>query len=101
MSIDPSTKRLFWFIFANSKGGFNRIRIIGSLQTNPQNANQLSKELNMDYKTIQHHISVLEKNNMISKIGDYGAQYFLTDYFEHYKQVFDEVCQKIGVKQIT
>ena len=52
----------------------------------------------MDYKTIQHHISVLEKNNMISKVGNYGAQYFPTEYFEHYQQFFDEVCQKVALK---
>jgi len=35
----------------------------------PYNTHQLSKELDLDYKAIQHHMKVLEKNNMVSKIG--------------------------------
>ena len=69
MANDPDAKRLLWFVFAGSRGGLNRLKIISKLKENSFNINQLAKELGLDYKAIQHHIRVLEKNNMISKVG--------------------------------
>lgn len=60
MSGLPYAKNLLWFVFASSKGGQNRIRIILALKA-PLNANQMSKDLGLNYKAIQHHIKVLEK----------------------------------------
>jgi predicted transcriptional regulator len=50
---------------------------------NPLNINKISEELQLDYKTIQHHIHVLEKNNLITKNCDkYGALYFISNYMK-------------------
>nr|NIQ15804.1 ArsR family transcriptional regulator [Candidatus Dadabacteria bacterium] len=77
MANDPQARRLLWFIFAGSRGGLNRLRIISALKDKPMNTNQLANELGLDYKAIQHHIKVLEKNNLISKEGEkYGVTYF-------------------------
>lgn len=93
---DPSTKRLLWYLFAGSKGGENRIRIIDILKEQPRNINQLSEFLNLDYKGVQHHISVLEKNNLITKEGEkYGVLYFISDYLEHNIETYYEVKSKI------
>ena len=70
MANDPDAKRLLWFIFAGSRGGLNRFRIISSLKETPLNINQLAKLLGLDYKAIQHHIKILEKNNLITKMGE-------------------------------
>jgi len=67
---DPSVKRLLWFLFAGSRGGDNRIRIIDLLKEHPYNINQLAEALRLDYKAVQHHITVLEKNNIINKMGE-------------------------------
>jgi len=32
MANDPDAKRLLWFVFAGSRGGLNRLRIISSLK---------------------------------------------------------------------
>ena len=53
---DPDTKRLLWFVFAGSRGGLNRLKIISKLRENPFNTNQLAKGMGFDYKAIQHHI---------------------------------------------
>ena len=66
MTSDPNAKRLLWFVFTGSRGGLNRLKIISILKENPLNINQLAKELSLDYKAIQHHIKVLEKNNLIT-----------------------------------
>ena len=97
MANDPSSKRLFWFLFAGSRGGLNRLKIISTLKEKPLNANQLAKELNLDYKAIQHHIRVLEKNNMITKAGEkYGVTYFISTFLEVNMESFDEIVQKLG-----
>ena len=96
MANDPDAKRLLWFIFAGSRGGLNRLRIISSLKENPLNINQLAKELGLDYKAIQHHIKILEKNNLITKMGEkYGVTYFISNYLEVNMETFEEIATKL------
>jgi len=96
MANDPHTKRLFWFLFAGSRGGLNRIKLISIIKKNPLNANQLAKELSLDYKAIKHHIRVLEKNNLITKAGEkYGVTYFISPFLEVNMESFDEIVQKL------
>jgi predicted transcriptional regulator len=93
---DPDAKRLLWFLFAGSRGGDNRMKIIDLLKERPYNINQLSESLNLDYKSIQHHISVLQKNNVITKMGEkYGVLYFISNYFEANIEAFNEIKSKI------
>lgn len=96
---DPDARRLLWFLFAGSRGGENRIRIINLLKEQPYNMNQLAEVMGLDYKAIQHHISVLEKNNMVTKTGEkYGVLYFISNYLEHNIQAFEEVKAAIEKK---
>jgi DNA-binding transcriptional ArsR family regulator len=88
---DPNAKRIFWYLFAGSRGGINRVKIIDLLKEHPYNINQLAAALKLDYKAIQHHISILEKDNIISRIGEkYGVQYFLSNYLEANIDAFNE-----------
>jgi predicted transcriptional regulator len=96
MANDPHAKRLLWYIFTGSRGGLNRLRIIFSLKENPLNINQLAKELSLDYKAIQHHIKILEKNNLITKIGEkYGVTYFISTFLEVNMETFEEIAAKL------
>ena len=96
MAGDPYAKRLLWFVFAGSKGGLNRIRLISTIRKTPLNANQLAKELGLDYKAIQHHVNVLEKNNLITRMGDkYGVTYFISTFLEVNLESFDEIVTKL------
>jgi len=96
MPADPYAKRLLWFVFMGSKGGLNRIRLISHIRNKPLNANQLAKEMDLDYKSIQHHVGVLEKNNLITRVGDkYGATFFISTFLEVNLQVFDEIVSKL------
>ena len=96
MANDPDAKRLLWFVFAGSRGGLNRLKIISKLRENPFNTNQLAKEMGLDYKAIQHHIRVLEKNNMITKVGEkYNVTYFILTYLEVNMEAFEEIEGKL------
>lgn len=89
---DPDAKRLLWFLFAGSRGGENRIRIIDLIKERPYNVNQLAEAMGIDYKAVQHHIGVLEKNNMITRTGEkYGVLYFISNYLEANIESFREV----------
>jgi DNA-binding transcriptional ArsR family regulator len=93
---DPNARRLLWFLFAGSKGGFNRMKIIDLIKEKPYNINQLAESLGLDYKAVQHHISVLEKNNLVTKMGEkYGVLYFFSNYLESNIEAFNEVRSKI------
>ncbi|NND86477.1 MAG: winged helix-turn-helix transcriptional regulator [Nitrosopumilus sp.] len=96
MANDPDAKRLLWFVFAGSRGGLNRLKIISQLKQNPKNTNQLANEIGLDYKAIQHHIKVLEKNNMITKVGEkYGVMYFISTYLEVNMETLEEIEGKL------
>src|ERR687887_2694600 len=100
--LDPEAKRLLWYLFAGSRGGENRIRIIDLLKEQPHNMNQLAEVLGVDYKAVQHHIGVLEKNNMVTKIGEkYGVLYFISNYLEANIEAFNEVQTTIEEQNKT
>jgi len=94
--LDPNARRLLWYLFGGSKGARNRIRIIDILKDRPSNINQLSESLDLDYKGVLHHISVLEKNNLVTKAGEkYGVLYFISDYLQYNLMTYEEVKSKI------
>jgi predicted transcriptional regulator len=96
MANDPYAKRLLWFVFAGSRGGLNRLKFILAIKEKPLNANQLAKELNLDYKAILHHVGVLEKNNLISRIGEkYNVTYFVSTFLEANIESFNEIADKL------
>ena len=91
-------KKVLWYLIAGSKGGENRGRIIKTLYDRPFNVNQLSVELNLDYKTVEHHIKVLKDHNVIvtsSGKKKYGALYFLSSDMEESYPLFLEIVSKI------
>ncbi len=90
------TKKLFWLLFVGSRGSDTRIRIMSVLRKRPSNRNQLATELGVDYKNIQHHIKILEENNLVKKIGNhYGMIYYVSALFENSEAVFDEIVDRL------
>ena len=92
-------KNVLYWLLANSLGGFNRGRILNELLKKPQNANELSNNLNLEYKTVRYHLKVLEENKLITSVGGgYGKTYFPSEEFEENKQYFNEIWDEIGKK---
>ena len=94
---DPRFKRILWFLFASTRGGFTRAKIMNLINEIPANANQISTYLNLNYKTIIHHLNVLIKNGLIitDDKGVYGSTYFPTPLMEQNFQLFDEILEKV------
>jgi DNA-binding transcriptional ArsR family regulator len=94
-----SLKNVLYWLIANSLGGFNRGRLLEQLFKKPQNANELSKNLEIEYKTVRYHLKVLEENGILTSVGGgYGKTYFPSENLENNKQYFVEIWDKIGKK---
>ena len=93
-------KYLLGWLIAGTRGGTTRAKIIETLKETPQNANQLATLLKMDYRTIRHHLKVLEKNKLVTSAGEgYGTTYFLSVILEDNYVVFEEIVNKIWKKE--
>ena len=55
----PETKKLFWNLFASTRGATNRVKIMSMLRDMPSNPNQVSKGIDVDYKGVTHHLRAL------------------------------------------
>jgi len=92
-------KYILGWLIAGTRGGSTRAEIIKTLHETPQNANQLATNLKVDYKTARYHLEVLEKNHIVTSVGDkYGATYFLTQTVEDNYFMFEEILKKIWKK---
>ena len=94
---DPRFKRILWFLFASTRGGFTRAKIMNLINEIPANANQISTNLDLNYKTVIHHLNVLTKNGLIITEDKeiYGSTYFLTPLMEQNFQLFEEMLEKV------
>src|SRR5207253_9446653 len=101
-SEEKHLRRLLWYLLGGTRGGPNRAEIIKTLQNRPCNANQLAETLRVDYKTIQHHIRMLEENGLVSLAnkGSYGAVLFLTSKMDVAIPILDEIRSRIGIRKI-
>ena len=102
---DKQTSKLLFYLFTSTRGGFTRLRIIMLLLERSYNTHQLALELQLDYKAVQHHMKVLEKNNMILKIGEkYGAIFRLSTFLEvnigALDIAIDKLDQKLNQKKV-
>jgi DNA-binding transcriptional ArsR family regulator len=93
---DRDARRLLLYVFTATRGGYTRLQIINLLSERPMNTNQLAFEMRLDYKAVQHHLEVLGKNNLVTKLGEkYGATLHLSNYLEANILALDEVVTKL------
>jgi len=92
---DKQIKMLLWSVFAGSKGCINRVKIVLKIKHTPLNTNQISELLGLDYKVVERHLEILDKNNLVTKVGNrYSVTYFLSPLLESHLNLFDEVADK-------
>jgi len=88
-------RQVLWWLVGGSRGGENRLRILRTLDDRPMNTNQLSEHLDLSYKTVQHHLEVLEENNVVTTQGDnYGKMYFLSDRMRRNTDILDDIAEQ-------
>lgn len=93
---DRDARRLLLYVFTATRGGYTRLQIINLLSEKPMNTNQIAFEMGLDYKAIQHHLETLEKNNLVTKVGEkYGVTFYLSNYLEVNILALDEVITKL------
>ena len=96
MSSQHHLRYMLGWLIAGTRGGVSRAEIISALREKPLNANQLSSQLDKDYRTIRHHLEVLEKNRLIVSAGDtYAVTYFLSPELEQNYGLFEEIVKRI------
>jgi len=95
--VSAALRQLLWFLIAGTRGGPNRARIIETLHARPCNANQLAEILGLDYRTIRHHLNLLERNGLVKQPAgkEYAAPYFLTAYLVANFAIFEEVRRRL------
>jgi predicted transcriptional regulator len=102
---DRQSRKLLLYLFTGTKGGYTRLKIIMSLEAKPSNTHQLSLELGLDYKAVQHHMRILEKNNLVTKVGEkYGALFYLSNFLEinigSLGEVIDRLERKMNTRKV-
>ena len=96
---DPRFKMILWFIVAGTRGGANRAKILNLVKDTPMNANKIATVLNLDHKTVIHHVKILSKNDLVVKAQKtYGAEYQLSKIMKENQNVLQEIMSKIGTK---
>lgn len=80
--MSPGFRSLMWYLLCGTRGGPNRLRILERLERSPANAHQLSSSLGLDYRTVRHHLLLLERHGTVARpVGDaYAAPYELSPY---------------------
>jgi hypothetical protein len=99
IKVDKHMDKIFSSVFTGMSGRYTRLRIICAITGDPMNSMQLSKQLKLDYKTIQHNIQVLEKNNLIIRKGEgYGDMFFPSELISSNLPTLYSVIRKVEAK---
>ncbi|WP_316506358.1 ArsR family transcriptional regulator [Nitrosopumilus sp.] len=95
-SCSSKTKQLFWDLFCKYNVTISRTKIMKIVRKKQLNTYQISQETGLDHKTVLHHLRILEKNNLVVKMGPrYGGKFFPTLLFQQYEALFDEILLKL------
>ena len=85
-----------WYVLSGTRGGTNRARILRAVDERPRNANQLAEALDLDYKTIRHHLDVLADNGVITDSGDdYGKVYLPSEAARAHWETVEEILEEV------
>lgn len=80
-----------------TRGGPNRAGILRLLRAEPRNAHALAEALNVDYKTIRHHLRVLRREGLVmaSEEASYAREYRLAPWLENHWEDFLAIWGKL------
>ncbi len=85
-----------WYVLTGTRGGENRVRILQAVDEQPRNANQLAEDLDLNYKTVRHHLDVMTDNDILRASGDdYGAVYLPTERVERHWDTVEDIFERV------
>ncbi|QDX41574.1 winged helix-turn-helix domain-containing protein [Salarchaeum sp. JOR-1] len=85
-----------WYVLTGTRGGPNRARLLRAVDDRPRNANQLADDLDLDYKTVRHHLDVLVENDIVQSSGDdYGAVYLPTERAQTHWETVEDIIEEV------
>ncbi len=97
-SVD-GVKLLVKWLIEGSRGGYTRARILLHLRERPMNPHQLAKALDLNYRTVLHHLDILMRHGLVSRLYEgYGAPYTLTPVARKYWDFIEESIRRVGVR---
>jgi DNA-binding transcriptional ArsR family regulator len=87
----PGFRSLMWYVLFGTRGGPNRRRILDQLLRSPANAHQLAGVLALDYRTVRHHLRLLEQSGAVTRpVGDaYATPYEIAASTAAYLETLD------------
>lgn len=87
---------VLWYVLTGTRGGPNRVRIVRAVDERPRNTNQLAEDLDLHYKTVQHHLDVLTENDIVRASGDeYGAIYLSTSRTHEHWEIVETIIEQV------
>ncbi|MDE1767407.1 MAG: winged helix-turn-helix transcriptional regulator [Thaumarchaeota archaeon] len=87
-------KNIFYSVFATSRGGPNRIRLMWHLRRGHMTNAVIAKLLRLNYLTVKYHLQVLERNNLVIHTGEKrNVTFSVSTFFEINSGLFDEICK--------
>jgi predicted ArsR family transcriptional regulator len=90
---------VLWYVLTGARGGENRARLLRATDEHPRNANRLAEDLDLDYKTVRHHLDVLVEHDIVETSGgEYGAVYLPTDRVRRHWGTVEEIFEEMGVE---
>ena len=82
---------MYWLL-SGSRGAGNRLRILSFVEKRPCNLNELSKGVGLNYKTTQHHVSLLLENRLlVAKGSKYGQVLFPSEALHEKQELFKKL----------
>lgn len=88
-------RSLLWEVIINRKGGWTRAQIINALKEKPCNASQLARAMGYNHTTIEYHLRILEKNDLISSVRNDSGDFSISSFLSRNYVIFDEVWKQI------
>lgn len=84
------------YLMLGQQGGENRIKILEHLRDRSYNINQLANTLELNYRTVKHHIDILLDHGLVESSGEgYGDVYFLSTKLEENYEMLEEMKRKL------
>jgi len=90
------------YVFAGSRGGATRARIVHAVLETPKNNHQLAKELGLDYKTVQYNLRVLDKHRYLVTVTEgYGTLWAPSKNLLAVADQFQAICADLDLGKPT